>query len=74
MSILYFHNAVKIILQTLCISWEKQCANREWLDGLRGSVCGITKCNVIEMTICFLTANGVIRMKIEHVFGMITFY
>ena len=45
---------------------------RELLDALRRTVCGITKCNVIEMTICFHTVNGVIRTKIKHAFGMIT--
>ena len=56
---LYFHNAVKIILETLFINWERQCVKEELLDALCRSVCGITKCNVIEMTICFHTANGV---------------
>ena len=32
------------------------------------------KANVIEMTICVHTVNGVIRIKIEHVLGMITSY
>ena len=41
---------------------------------LRRSVYGITKSNVIEMTICFHTVNGVIRIKIEHIFGIITSY
>ena len=45
---------------------------KEFLDVLQRSVCGITKCNLIEMTICFHTVNGIIRIKIEHVFGMIT--
>ena len=36
--------------------------------------CGITKCDVIEMTICFHTVNGVIRIKIEHIFGMMKSY
>ena len=40
---------------------------------LQQPVCGITKCNLIEMTICFHTVKGVIRIKVEHVFGMITY-
>ena len=47
---------------------------RELLDALRQSVCGITKCNVIKMTICFHTVNGVIRIKTEHVLSMMTSY
>ena len=70
----YFHNTVKIITETLCMNWERQCTKRELLDELRRSVCGITKCNVIEMTTCFHKANGVIRITTEHVFGMITSY
>ena len=68
----YFHNAVKSMLETVCTNWERQCAKRKLLDALRRCVCGITKCNVIE--ICFPTVNGVIRIKIDHVFGMITSY
>ena len=67
-------NVVKIILETLCINWERQYANRELLDALRRTVCGITKCNVIEMTICLHTVNDVSRIKIKCVFGMITSY
>ena len=33
------------------------------LEVLQRSVCGIAKCNVIEMTTCFLTVDGVIRIK-----------
>ena len=29
------------------------------------------KCNMIEVTICFHTVNGAIRIKIEHVFGIL---
>ena len=61
----YFHIAVKIILETLCINWERKCGKRELLDALRQSVCSITKCNVIEMTICFHAVNGVIKIKTE---------
>ena len=67
----YFHNAIKIISETLCVNWERQFAKSEVLDVLRRSVCDITKCNVIEITICFNTVNSVIRIKIEYVFGMI---
>ena len=63
----YFHNAVKIISETLCINWERQCAKRKLLYPLRRSVCGTATCNVIEMTICLHTVNGVIMTKIEHV-------
>ena len=35
---------------------------------------GTVQCNVIETKICFHAVNGVIRIKIEHVFGMITSY
>ena len=59
----YFHNAVKIISETLCIHWERQCAERELLDALRHTVCDITRCNVIEMTICVHTVNGVIKNR-----------
>ena len=34
----------------------------------------LQKYNVIEMTICFHTVSGVIRIKVKHVFGMITSY
>ena len=70
----YFHNAVKIISETLCINWERQCAKRELSDALRWSVCGITKCNGIGRTTCFYAVNGLSRIKYEHVFGMITSY
>ena len=40
-------------------------------DGLSPT---FTKCNAIEMTICFHTVDGVIRIEIKHVFGMITSY
>ena len=54
---------------------EKKWAKRELLHSLRRTVCGITKCNVIEMTICFHTVDaGVIRIEIKHVFGTITSY
>ena len=32
------------------------------------------KGNLIDMTACYHTVNGVIRIKIEHVFRMITSY
>ena len=66
-----FHNAVRIISEILCISW----AEKELLDALRQSVCDITMCNVIEMTIYVQTVNDVTRTKkIEHVLEMITSY
>ena len=34
----------------------------ELLDELRRSVRGITKCNVIEIVICFHTVNGVVML------------
>ena len=36
--------------------------------------CGTTKCNVIEMIICFHTVDGVIRIEIRHVFRIIASY
>ena len=67
MAIFSQYNAVKIIFETFCINWERQCAKRELLDALRRTVYGITKYNVTEMTICFHTVNGVVKIKIKHV-------
>ena len=61
-------------METLRINWERQCAERELLDALRRTLCGIPKCNVIEMKISFHTVNGVIRIKVKRVFGMVTSY
>ena len=47
----------KMISETLCINWERQCGNGELLQVRQRSV------NVIEMTICVYTINGVIRIK-----------
>ena len=47
---------------------------RKLLDELRGSARGITRCSMTEITICFHIVSGDIRIKIEHVFGMIKFY
>ena len=59
----YFHNAPKIISETLCIKWERQCADGELLQVQQHSVCNIKKHNVIEMTLCVHTLNGVIRIN-----------
>ena len=56
-----FHNAVKIISETLSKNWERQCANGEQV--WQHSVCDIKKSNVIEMTICVYAINGVIRIN-----------
>ena len=47
---------------------------RELLHSLRLTVCGITKCKVIEMTICFHTVDGVFGIEIKHFFGRVTSY
>ena len=59
----YFHNPAKIILETLCINWERQCDNGELLQVRQRSVGNIEKRNEILMTICVQTINGVIRIK-----------
>ena len=56
------------ISKTVCINWERQCAERELLDAVRRAVYSIPKCNVIEMTVRFHTVNGVTKIKIKHVF------
>ena len=59
----YFNNAAKINLEILYINWERQCANGELLQVRQRSVGNIEKRNVIKMTICVQTVNGVIRIK-----------
>ena len=53
------------------MNWESQWAKRELLHSLQQTVCGITECNVIDMTICSHTVGGMIRIGIKHVFGRI---
>ena len=59
----YFHNPVKITSETLCRNWKRQCANGESLQVRQRSICDIKKSNVIEITICVHTINGIIRTK-----------
>ena len=58
-----FHNAAKIISETLCMNWERQCANGGLLQMRQRSVGNIEKRNVIDMTICVQIINGVIPIK-----------
>ena len=46
-----------------CINIISTEINRELLQVRQRSVCNIKNCNVIEMTICVCTINGVIRIK-----------
>ena len=58
----YFHNAVKIISETLCENWERQSANGE-LFRRRNVLSATLKCNITEMAICLHTVKGAISIK-----------
>ena len=58
-----FSQRSKIILETLCINWERHCANGELLQLQQRSVGNIKKRNMIEMRICVQTINDIIRIN-----------
>ena len=70
----YFHKTVEIISENSLYKLRKAMYKKETFRCASIVRLWHYKANVIEMTICVHTVNGVIRIKIEHVLGMITSY